>query len=171
MKMKTVCLTIALMIGATCVSAQKGGQQPGDMAKQRAEEMKKELNLTDKQYNELYSLFQSEEKERSSKMQGMQPSGEDGQTGASKQAKEQKGNTKEQKAQNSKKTNSKNANATEGKPERPQMSAEMEAQMKKDMEQRDAKVKKILTTEQYNKWKKSEANRQPQQNGKKAASK
>ncbi len=165
--MKIVCLVVALMAGAACVSAQnqKGGQQPGDMAKQRAEEMKKELNLTDKQYTELYTLFQTEEKERSSKMKNMQPPTEDGQLGASQKAKDQQ----RQKSQNTKSKNS--ASTTEGRPEPPQMNAEMETQMKKEMEQRDAKVKKILTADQYAKWQKSEANRRPQGNGKKEASK
>lgn len=134
--MKKIVLTMVALLSMTVMMAQndkKEGKAPKQpTAEEMVERMAKELNLTADQKTKVLAL----NKEYKDVMRGPRgPRGPrpDGETGATQQQKQQK----------------------QQKQQRPEMTDEQKAEMQKHMEKRkeyDAKLKSILTDDQYKKY-------------------
>lgn len=140
---KTLSILFAILMAVT-VNAQQGheGQQgqrkqfdPTQMATRRAQQLKDSLGLSDKQYNQILTIYQDEAKEMQQMMEQRKSAKTDANTGASEQTTTKKSDKKADK------------------------SKQGENPMKARQEAQDAKIKAVLTLEQYTKYQQMQKNR------------
>ncbi len=179
MNFKTLCLFVGLLgagVGAlaqdqpTAATDQKKLPRevpsPEKNARRMTDEMKRELKLTDKQYEKLYDLHLKEEKERFSAMQGQQQTGqrpprEGGPGGGGRPP---MGGGQPPMGGGGRPGGGGQPPAGgfgQGESPRAPKDAPTDEERQKAMAARDKKIKKILTPEQYEKWETIEKKRVP----------
>ena len=149
-------MTLVALMAMTAAMAQDNGKAQKAPKQMTPEEMTtrmaKDLNLTDAQKSKVQALNAEYKDVLGGPGMGRGPRGPrgqrpDGQTGATQQQDKQAKKNDQQEGE---------------RPERPQLTDEQKAQMKAHMEKRqeyDGKLKKILTDEQYQSWKKQHQRR------------